>query len=375
VTPASVALGHSLVAPLPGTTGTLTTNNNSASFVNGVGTKSIDWSEVGILNLNSTHTSYLGSGANTQGNVCNVGRFIPAYFSIASPVMNNRSDIVACADPFTYMNENFRMDFNLSAFNARTPAAQTQNYTGSYAKLNPSSLTQMNYGATEASTNLTARLNVISAGVFANGTAPIQATTFFMRALAVDGPYNNLDLGIAPTDSDGITLQTRNLSLDGGPNTHFNVGQTAVRYGRLALASNYGSELLPLSMQLSTQYYADATSQFVINPNDNCTAISTADVLLFNSLAPRQGRVVGNPVITINGGNTTTLSAISPIVNGITSLNFTAPSAQGYVDVEVQTPAYLLSNLDGIDQGIQGPGQHCTPGMAITEPAYIPGCV
>ncbi|HEX5635957.1 MAG TPA: DUF6701 domain-containing protein, partial [Gammaproteobacteria bacterium] len=28
-----------------------------------------------------------------------------------------------------------------------------------------------------------------------------------------------------------------------------------------------------------------------------------------------------------------------------------------------------------IDQVIQGPGQHCTPSMAITEPAYIPGCV
>ena len=80
-------------------------------------------------------------------------------------------------------------------------------------------------------------------------------------------------------------------------------------------------------------------------------------------------------VININSGSTTTLGAIPLFVNGLTTMNFTAPNARGYVDVEVQTPVYLLSSLDGVDQGIQGPGLHCTPGMAITEPAYIPACV
>ena len=375
ISPVSVTLGHTLVAPLPGTVGTVTTNSNSATFVNGVGTKSIDWSEVGIVNLNSTLNNYLGSAANVQGNVCNVGRFIPAFFSIANAVMTNRSDIVACADPFTYMGENFRINFNLRAFNSRTPAAITQNYIDTYARLNTTSLAQMNYGATSTGTNLTSRINVASTGVFANGTAPVQAITSFAKTLAVDGPYSNLNLGIAPADSDNVTLQTRDLSLDGGVNTHINIGQTAIRYGRLTLANNFGSELLPLNMQMNTQYYADATVQFITNTNDNCTSISAANVLLFNNLTPKAGRAVGNPVININGVNTTTLGAIPALVNGSTNLSFSAPNARGYVDVEVQTPPYLLSDLDGINQGIQGPGQHCTPGMAVTEPAYIAGCV
>ncbi|HEY9050734.1 MAG TPA: DUF6701 domain-containing protein, partial [Gammaproteobacteria bacterium] len=374
ITPSNVSLGHTLVAPVAGATGTVTTNSNSAAFINGTGTKSIYWNEAGIINLNSTLTNYLASGQNVLGNVCNVGRFYPAYFAIANQNLINRSDILACADPFTYMDENFRIDFDLQAFNSRVPAAITQNYTGTFAKLDITALGNMNYGATDSGNDLSARLNVTSAGAFTNGTAAVQATTSLARLLAIDGPYSNLQMGIAPLDSDNVALQTLDLSLDGGPDTHGEIGQTDVRYGRLNIANNFGSELLPLNIQLVTQYYANATSQFITNTDDTCTAINTTDVLLFNDQEPKQGRALGNTVINIGGGNTTTLTAVTPFVSGVATMSFTAPNAEGYVDMEVQTPVYLLSNLDGIDQGIQGPGQHCTPGLAAANPAFIPAC-
>lgn len=97
--------------------------------------------------------------------------------------------------------------------------------------------------------------------------------------------------------------------------------------------------------------------------------------MLYNDQEPRAGRAIGNPVININGGNNTTLSGITPFVAGQATLTFTAPGVKGYVDVEVQTPSWLLSDIDGVDQGVQGPGLHCTPGLAASDPAYIAGCV
>ncbi len=80
-------------------------------------------------------------------------------------------------------------------------------------------------------------------------------------------------------------------------------------------------------------------------------------------------------MIIVNGASNTTLTGITPFVAGQATLTFTAPGVEGYVDVEVQAPSWLRSDLDAIDQGIQGPGLHCNPVLAVSDPAYIAGCV
>ena len=376
IAPVNVVLGNTLVAPAAGIVGNLTTSANGASFASGVGTKSIFWDEVGIMNLDTTLTSYLGSTQDVLGNVCNVGRFYPNNFAIANPAITNRSNIVACADPFTYMDENFEISYDLQALSLNPPGTVTQNYIGTFAKLDPTVLADMNYGATDSGTNLTARLSVGSAGVFAAGVAPVTATLSMTRSATPDGAYPNFEVGIAPVDSDAVAVlpAVLDLSLNGGPNTHVLLGQIDIRYGRLNLQNNFGSELLPLTMPLTTEYYLDATAEFVTNVDDSCTTRAIADVLLYNDQEPKAGRTVGDPVIIVNGASTTTLTGITLFVAGQANMTFSAPSVEGYVNVEVQTPSWLLSDMDSLDQGIQGPSLHCTPGLAVTDPAYIAGC-
>ena len=377
VTPADALLTHTLIAPATGVAGTLTTSANSVAFINGVGSKSIAWDEVGIIDLGVSLNNYLTSGQNVQGNVCNVGRFYPNNFIIANPVLNNRSDILACPDTFTYMEENFNMAFDLRAMNVLATPTVTQNYFGAFAKLDPTSLVQMNYGATDTGTNLTARLSVASSGVFAAGVATVSATQALSRNATPDGAYANFQVGIAPADSDLVSLLPvdLNLSLVGGPNSHGLLGQTILRYGRLNSQNNFGSELSPLSLPLTAEYYLNATAEFVTNTDDSCTAIAVADVLLFNDQEVKSGRVLGDPNIVINGTSSTSLTGVSAFVGGVASMSFTAPNAEGYVDVEVQTPFYLRSDLDGIDHGPEGPGAHCIPSLAGTgDPADINPC-
>ncbi len=377
VVPADVVISNALVAPAGGIAGTLTTSVDSASFASGVGSKTISWNEVGIMDLNTTLSSYLGSGQDVSGNVCNVGRFYPNNFVIANPVITDRSDIVACADPFTYMGENFTISYDLQATALNPPGSITQNYINSFAKLDPASLAQMNYGATDLATNLSARLGVASAGVFTAGVAPVSATLLLSRNAVPDGVYSNFNVGIVPVDSDGVSLLAADLdlTLDGGANTHGLLGQTDIRYGRLNLQNNFGSELLALTMPMSTEYYLNATAEFITNVDDNCTSRTTADVLLYNDQEAKAGRASGNSVINVNGASSTALTGVSAFVAGRSSLTFSAPGAEGYVDVEVQTPGWLRSDLDGIDQGIQGPGLHCDPTLTVSDPAYIAGCV
>lgn len=377
LTPADVSLTHALTAPAAGVVGTLTVTANSAGFVAGLGTKSIYWDEVGIIDLNAALNNYLGSGENVQGNVCSVGRFYPNHFIIANPVLTNRSDIPACADGFTYMNENFKVDFDLQAMNQLATPTVTQNYQGAFAKLNPTTLAGMNYGGTDAGTNLSGRLSVASAGAFASGVASVSATQLLARNATPDGSYTNFQLGVAPVDSDMVALLPAdlNLSLDGGPNTHGLLQQTDLRYGRLTGKNNFGSELLPLTLFLAAEYYANGTVEFVTNNADSCTSLAIADVLLFNNQEPKAGRTLGDPDIVVNGAATSTLTGVSAFVAGVSSLSFSAPNAEGYVDLEVQTPAYLVSDLDGIDQGVAGPGAHCNPALVGSgDPAEINPC-
>jgi MSHA biogenesis protein MshQ len=355
------------------------------SFTNGVASSStVRYDEVGIIEIaaNVADGTYLGVG-NILGKSGYVGRFYPNNFVIANPVLTNRSDIGACADPFTYMAENYQITYDLQAHNAQVASVVTQNYIGAFAKLDPTVVGTMGFGATNDSiTDLSARLGVGLAGAFAAGVAPVTATINVARdpvPTTLDGPFNTFQVGIAPADSDAVTLLpvNLNLALVVGLNTHGLLGQTDIRYGRLNLQNNFGSELLPLTMPLSTEYYQITDTEFVTNVDDNCTTITTADVLLYNDQVGNKkvDRVVGATTIEIvSGGATTTLDPIPAFVAGQATMTFSAPGVEGHVDVEVQTPFWLLSDLDGIDQGIEGPGMHCNPALnGSGDPAEISG--
>jgi MSHA biogenesis protein MshQ len=125
-----------------------------------------------------------------------------------------------------------------------------------------------------------------SSGTWAAGSATVAAAVRLERSPAPDGPFTTLRVGIAPRDSDGISLLTGLLDLDADANSSndsFTVGTTELRFGRLRLYNAFGSSLLDLPLPLSTQYYDG--SFFVTNTADSCTTIAASDIA-FNFVGP-----------------------------------------------------------------------------------------
>jgi hypothetical protein len=255
----------------------------------------VDWcySEAGNVFLAATATGYLNTpGANVAGNSGldgsgaaggYVGRFRPKQFAVSGATLGNRA-ASACSPPsvFTYMDEGLALGFTLTAQNAQ--GATTQNYTGSYAKLGLAAFAVYDFGAKNGSTDLTTRIDpgIAPTGAWSNGVANVAATTAIERATPdnPDGPYPAVQFGIAPEDSDGVTMGALDFDADGDSvNERRNLGvSTEVRFGRLRVQSAVGSEKIALGVPIRTQYWNG--TGFLTNTLDSCTTIGRDNISL-----------------------------------------------------------------------------------------------
>ncbi|MCW5954587.1 MAG: hypothetical protein KIT69_20235, partial [Propionibacteriaceae bacterium] len=155
-TPATAAVTHTLAEPSGGSSGTLTAT--LSAFTNGVATASASWSEVGLINLFATSTSYLGSGQNVRNSstgYTGVGRFIPYDFAVAR---NSPAFASACASgSFTYMGQPFNYTtVPVLTVTARNQAGgTTQNYRGTFWKVTSATLTGKSYTAATGTLDVT----------------------------------------------------------------------------------------------------------------------------------------------------------------------------------------------------------------------------
>lgn len=225
---------------------------------------------------------YFGNAATAY-----FGRFIPDHFALGVPAIDNRSALVpACpASAFTYMGEPFSTRFTLTAQNAANDP--TVNYAGAFARLDPAS--QLGIGVINEPTppaTLRTPLQACPAagalpcytpapvtGSFSAGAVDVVAPLTVSRGTAAAGPFDNVKVGIAPVDPDGVRIATYNIDTAnlGSPN-HALVGTTAIRYGRLNIDSAYGSELLPLTIKVAAQYWNGKS--YATNVLDSCTPVS-----------------------------------------------------------------------------------------------------
>ena len=350
------ATSSCLIAPA-GAAGNLAGAFASAGAGTGaVSTTDANWDEVGIIQLRAANTSYLGSTLNVYGLSGNVGRFIPDHFEVtpdATTPIANRTDIcdtdgllvlggAPCTWPaYTFMGERMDTQFTLTA--QALSNTTTQNYTGTFAKLNPlATNATLAFAAidTAVPTYLTARLDTslittAGSGSFISGVADIVAPISISRGAAADGPYAALNIGIAPLDSDSITT-VFDLDTDAtAGDDHALIGITEVRYGRTRISNGYGSELLALSLPIVSQYWNG--SSYVTNTDDNLSVFPLA---------------LGNYQNYLNMGETTLTLPV--IVNGRGLIGFSAPGAgnNGSVDVTVTSPAYLPGNAGRATFGV-----------------------
>ena len=275
------------------------------------------------------------------------GRFVPDRFTLSAGAVNPASGT------FSYMNQPFGIGFTLTAVNAT--GGTTANYAGAYAKLDPSSsvlwpsstlgTTGFALGAANSGVDLSSRVSVVGtpAGTWTSGQITISANLLFSRPSSATadstwGPYNALDLGIAPQDSDGTKLLPAALNLDasspaGVDRQKIQATSTIQRLGRIRIPNAYGSERLALPLTAMVQYYNGTI--WVTHTIDNFTAFNT-----------RLSTAGGNLVATVKSGLASGITVTSPgtsaVASGVRTITLAAPGVSGSVELSLNAPSYLL---------------------------------
>lgn len=255
-------------------------NTILSGFSNGAASTNLTWDEVGTIDLNANLANYLGSGLSVSGTQAGVGRFHPAYFdTVVTPGCNTftyagSTAPVKAGQPFTVTVKAKRFGGDA------TDATNTANYAGAaYAYLT----TLSNAGIT---TGLAT--NTIAATSFVNGVGSA-----------------NVTYEVATPQTVPLTLTMRAEDADPAPvsSSGHTEGAAAIRSGRLLLGNAHGSELLGLTIPMTTQYWT--AGGYTTNTADNCTMIPASSIAMSSytkNLAACETRLSPTGNMTFGGG-------------------------------------------------------------------------
>jgi hypothetical protein len=329
-----------------------------AAFGGGAATVTdLAYSEVGIVSLTPmvADGDYLGAG-NVAGSVsANVGRFFPARFALSGGGVTHRVNLGCTpASGFSYLGENFRLGFTLTAQNSA--GATTQNYAGAFAKLDPADPAAWNLAGRDGATLFSAasgRLALGSAGGSWTGgvAAAVTLTAAALRAAAPDGPFSAA-FGVAPVDGDGVAVAAYDLDADATPgNDHAAVATLPLVFGRLQLSSAIGAADRPLALPVAVQAWNG--SAFADAAADSCTRVPAAAVSF------------GNLRRTLTAADTAVLSPVA-ISAGRGSLQLAAPGGgrSGTVDVALSLGA-AAADASCLQPWTPGAGDAATAGASL----------
>lgn len=276
-----------------------------------------------------------------------IGRFVPYEFWVEplpptlSPVsyppmlINRQAAACAPSSPFAYLDEGIGVQFVMKA---RAGGGNiTRNYAGDLAKLilSPNG-SYLNFAAGVTTPTFTP---INGARLVGSGFAPTawpnpgdanggqvqlsgrltvsSLSSGTNNRVAPDGPFIGVAVGVAPKDSDGVSLVSfapEDLDTDNsGTKDHkallyttdpslAKIYTTNLYFGELRLLPAVSSELLPLTMTAEVLRWNGAG--FVPNGDDNCTQVPAANLQLFKwtkNLAAGETSVTTGP-LTFSGG-------------------------------------------------------------------------
>lgn len=259
-----------------------------------------------------------------------IGRFIPDHFKITAGTTYTDG----CGN-FTYYNQDPGLitPFVLEAKNAAD--VTTQYYTGNYAIFGLNNWANYFFELEGIAANqpipdgVTITASTTNpAGTWNSGIANVQARHRITRPTNPVEP-RSYKIFAQPRGNDGTELVNSTRAEILTP-TDPNVPQPRFRFGRLAVTSAHGSELLPLSVPIEAQFWNG--TGFVRNRDDSCTTIPLTSIVMRNYR--------GN----LNACETQ-LSIASPMSNGVLGLRLSAPGVTGTtpntgsVDLEVNLGA------------------------------------
>ncbi|MFH4665842.1 DUF6701 domain-containing protein [Vibrio cidicii] len=330
----NMALTHTLVAPVSGQAGTLSTASyQQVPIVGGTNTVEQSVSEVGVFNFTVTPpATYLGSSAYTinAASTGNIGRFIPAYFAVSPMTVALEAACSAGAQPFTYLGQPFGYAGNSPLGLYLQPksgsGSDTVNYLiGDWWRYD-NLWTDRSYS--DAVNNLpivftnqldepVTRQAASTSGVILNGEQ-----LSYQKTIEPIVPFNadfNLHLSINDlTDSDGVCYRA-SYSTECLDYTFNNIDQTMPLYwGRLLIHDTNGPETNPLSQKVQAQYFSGGI--FRTNSDDSCSDLGSVNHFTFDS----------TDFTVLKSGTATppeVKATLAPSVLslGVANINFSAP--------------------------------------------------
>ncbi len=333
------------------------------------------YAEVGSFTLQGNVTDYLNTiGVDFSSDEIVVGRFIPASFRVEAPVNDGAFQNVN--GTFTYIGQDFSYlinpSFTITALNALPTPTATTNYTGSWHKLSADSFS----------------VNQVTADTTNNGSDALNRLVIFHNQAAIEfdpvtddlgnGQFSvrfgndtfcyGIDNGAIPgcdkeSNSEVVEVSSADIDLTltsiadnvtGTVEVTTNVNQlfepsgNTLRFGRIDLTNSFGSELLPQSITIKSQYYnqlPDSTYIYSLNNADSTTAYNTAtDIDLASTgnftppLTAADLGLTGSGTLS-NGINTYSLHDDVTISEG--------PGVTGSVIYPVSVPSWLKYDWDG----------------------------
>ncbi|NNF16330.1 MAG: LamG domain-containing protein, partial [Gammaproteobacteria bacterium] len=378
--PESVALTTSLVAPAAGVNPPLTAGIGFGGFAGGTATGTdFIWPEVGIVTLTPTvdDSNYLTGGNVTGAASANVGRFIPDHFDV---VLNSPAFSTSCAGGgFTYIGEAFNYSLAPRAtVTARAATASvTQNYSGTFFKLDNTTLQNRSYVAVGHALDTAGLPPPASDPVIADLGGGVATLTFsggtgleFVRA-APEAPFDaDISLSIDVLDADNVGPASNPVVFGAGSGISFDAG-SSMRYGRVNLSNAIGSELVNLAVQQTTQVYVNATAGFVTHTADSCTSGALLSLGGWaGSLNPGETCVLDSGAPGSSGAGCATVGPPAqlyrtPPLGGDFNLFLAAPGAgnDGRLTISSDVPAWLEFDWDLAMPGLEDPTGTATFGI------------
>ncbi|MBI5007026.1 MAG: DUF11 domain-containing protein [Nitrosomonadales bacterium] len=321
LTPSNAVANMELpVEAVSGTFGTF-----SAGIATGT---AFSWPEVGIIRLTPSVAdgSYLGAGDAAGALSGNVGRFYPDHFdTVVMPVEVKPGFFVpmtcpagwACPlqyDGFVYSGQSF----TLSVTAKNVSGVTTANYNTLTGFARTADLTVVAAPGTDVVPTGAGALAVSGLAGFLNGVASTLAEQYQFTTIPT-APTNIYIRATEAVGGEGVT--SKRLTF---PTTTSVEGGVAVLSGRIKVSNAYGSELLPLTLTATAQYYT-ATGWM------NSTTDSVTNLVLNASY----------PVGTGTSAVTLTPSS-GDLANGVLTIRLAKPSAgAGTATVGPTAPGYL----------------------------------
>ena len=377
-----IGLSSSVIAPEDGVDGTLTPSSFDIAVGDDPTLVSTAQMEVGVFDLIATPKDYFGH-AMRGGVLAQVGRFTPAYFTLANPQVNP-----GCAGSgFTYMDQPFSLAFNLipraKQFDEGEevfPGPETQNYTGAFVRFDENNWYRQHNSSdsivgvlepSEQADALEARLQTEPLDMTLPEADNFTGTPFvypqWLNRLApqddagvADGPFQMVYALSNLADTDGVFLEVRENGAVVREEIAINTTPALMRHGRLALDQAHYYRTIgtdaELTIDATAEYFDSAAGRWQHSADDGCSNLEGVDIRLRNNFADSVEQGDQPDEIVINeDGDQTERNPVGNWDNGRQPITFSAPGGEvgGFVDVMPQ-----LDNKYWLQFAWDGSGEH-----------------